>query len=537
MNEQEIEQFIKNMPNEVAARMKFGLTSEAPAVDADGFPVGGGSLGRESTLSREGLQDECWKKFQDNPQINTAVRGLVGRLTGLGFETSSAVWPIQNAIEKTELDPRNRLWDLWPKFAGRALIEGELFLSLSIHRNGFVEVDFVDPKTITGNGDDDTGIIYHSRKPTFPLFYNIRVEDPEGRRKYGPVEQVPSINIARFPEMIADARTHSGWNREYQKAARDRGFFSPFKPIGGYRRFIVEWNKGMVTRRSTAYLRTTIKWINHYERLKEYEIDHKKACASHLFVTTCASLRDYKNFMAMSDKDKKLSGVGAPARPGQNRVLPPGFDIKAINPNLPSMTGQDTDILDMVSSGLNEPQDVMTGRASGTFASAKAQKGPYSDRTSDEIAYFERWLRNEFWSAVFFLKAAAGKMDRWFPGEIPVGFQTNADGEQEIITEKAWVEPERLIDINFPVSENTDLEGMARALFGVKHASLAEGLGIPRGVLAKKIGYANYKRMRMLKAMEDKQYPKLALSIDQEAVQETLEAEPSKKILAEQAQQ
>ena len=59
----------------------------------------------------------------------------------------------------------------------RAIIEGELHLTLSVHKSGFVEVDFVDPALIDGGVENEHGIIFHSRKQTLPLFYLLKDED------------------------------------------------------------------------------------------------------------------------------------------------------------------------------------------------------------------------------------------------------------------------------------------------------------------------------------------------------------------------
>ena len=72
----------------------------------------------------DALQLECWNKFHRNPQINTSVRGLQGRLTGRGFETTSEIRKVQEVIEEIELDPRNRLYNFWPKYVGRSNVEG-----------------------------------------------------------------------------------------------------------------------------------------------------------------------------------------------------------------------------------------------------------------------------------------------------------------------------------------------------------------------------------------------------------------------------
>ena len=123
------------------------LEDSQASEDYDGFIGTGIGL-------RNKLQEACWEKFNKNPQVSTAVRGHVGRLTGMGFEASSEVPKIQDIIDEVEFDPRNRLYTHWPKFVGRSIIEGELYLCLTLHNDGFVEVDFIDPGDIQGGGED-----------------------------------------------------------------------------------------------------------------------------------------------------------------------------------------------------------------------------------------------------------------------------------------------------------------------------------------------------------------------------------------------
>ena len=112
--------------------------SENPEKDADGFfTVGVDTV--DTPEMREKLQRVCWNKFNQNPFVGTAVRGQVGRLTGLGFDISSEIAEIQEAVQETELDPRNRLYSYWTKYVGRSIIEGELFLLLTVHDNSFIE--------------------------------------------------------------------------------------------------------------------------------------------------------------------------------------------------------------------------------------------------------------------------------------------------------------------------------------------------------------------------------------------------------------
>jgi hypothetical protein len=96
--------------------------------DADVNPTTSVAANSTSSYTRKKLQDECWQKAQDSPYLNTSIRGLQGRLTGYGFETTSDIYEIQEAIDETENDLRNRLYTYWAKFVVRSEIEGELFL-------------------------------------------------------------------------------------------------------------------------------------------------------------------------------------------------------------------------------------------------------------------------------------------------------------------------------------------------------------------------------------------------------------------------
>lgn len=494
--------------------------------DADGYFLSESSdkLVPEDTAA---MQQECWKKFHDNPQLNTAVRGLVGRLTGNGFKVSSPVPDIQDCIDEIEYDHRNCLWKNYTKYVGRHIIEGELFLSLTLHKDGFVEVDFIDPACIpTGKGHDGTGIVYHPSKTSMPLFYYVQKHTIETNKTPDPkaTRLIPSINIARFPELLKELKKYPEY-AIYIKEAQDSSDYG-FKRIGGFSRFIVEWNSGFMTRRSSGHLRTTLKWMNYYEQMKRLEMDHKKSLAAYAWAFEYSDRRLYDAHVSLEKAGEKTI-ASIPIKPGQRVALPPGIALSVKAPQLPSNSGQDTDILDMVSSGLNEPQDITTGVSSGTFASVKASRGPMSDRISDEIAYFRRWLIFDFWSAIFFLKSSIGKFPKLFGMEKGVAH----DKDKEILTRTIQRPAEFFVKVSFPVSENIDYAGRVSAGLGVKHASLVEGLGLPKSFVAELVGVADYESAILEKALEDRKYPKLALTADQEAVQEALGAEPSSDTL------
>jgi hypothetical protein len=472
---------------------QYGATTTV-TTDEDGFSTSTKLSKENPDLYREQLQQVCWDKFNKNPHVNTAIRGQIGRLTGFGFEISSEVQQIQEVIEETEFDWRNRLYLFWPKFVGRAIIEGELFLCLTVHPDSFVEVDFIDPVFIQ-SGQTAGGIINHPTKTTLPLIYCIK--DAQGTEF-----QIPSIFTAKYPDLEA-------------MAIKDPGYSADSRTKGGSNRFIVSWDRSLLTKRGTSYLQTVIEWLNYYEVLKKYEIDHKKSSGSYLWTITMEDPKSFRLWLSLSESEKRETGIMAKKEPGGTLVLPPGMKLTAVNPTLPKISEGDTDILHMITSGLNEPEDVSTGQSKGTFASVKASRGPMSDRISDEVSYFEKFLKYDFYAAIFFLKQKFGKFPEFFKVRKAVDFKN-----EKPIFENVKKKPEFLLDISFPVSEVIDAESRARAYLGVKHGSTFDTLGIPNAEIAKKLGFGNYKKMRLEQATEEDTYPELIPTLDAESVQE-----------------
>ena len=302
-----------------------------------------------------------------------------------------------------------------------------------------------------------------------------------------------------------------------------------FKKMGGFYRFIVSWDMSLITKRNIGHIRTVLEWVQYWEDIKKYELDHKKSAGAYVWVVNFTDVKSWIQWLKMSDADRRKTGIAAKKTPGGTMVLGPNMEMKASNPNLPNISDSDTDIMHMVTSGLNEPEDVMTGQSTGTFASVKESRGPMSDRTSDEIAYFERFLRYDFWANVFFLKSQISSFPALFAVEEAVAFKpAKGDGESEPIFKKVKKPPETLIDINFPTSEINDMEGRARSLFGTKHADLSDTAGIPKSELVRKLGYSNYPRMRLQYETEKRKYPELPLTLDAESIQEREQAEPAR---------
>jgi hypothetical protein len=498
-------QFVSGVP------WQYGGSGTSEQRDSDGFSISGSGVAPGLKLTRKSLSSKIWDKFHNNPQVNTSMRGLVGRICGNGFATISDIKEIDETILEIETDYRNRLYDYWPKYFTRAFLSGELFLCFTVHPDGFIEIDFVDPDAI--DGDFKEGILFHPKKTRMPLIYSLNYTDNNGTTVQ---EHIPSIYLARYPELINVARKQRGFSEDKLKGSRADGRLKAFKNVGGFNQFIVSWDMGLMTNRSTSHLQTVLQWLNLWENLKLYEVDHKKASGAYVWVVKFTNVKSWIQWMNLTDAQRATTGIAAPKSPGGTLVLGPDMEIKSEQPQLPKISDSDTDIMQNITSGLNEAEDVTSGQSKGTFASVQASRGPMSDRISDEMAYAERFLRYDFWGNIFFLKNAVGK----FPKTFKVKEVTHFDDKKESVLEEVTKKPEQLLDVIFPVSAIENPEGQATAYLGSKHGSLNDTAGIPNEVLMKKMGIRGYRRMRLQKATEDELYPPTIMNVDQESLQE-----------------
>lgn len=515
LSEYQISKMIEEMPDEVMSRLQFTLpfNGTGSARDEDGFAVRIGGDKDYNGWDFAALQNECWVKFNSNPQINSSIRDYMGRVTGQGFEQTCPILEIDEVMHETIYDRRNRLFCNMSKWVARRGVEGELFLVLTVHDSGFIEVDFRDPATLTGVGQDNCGILFHPTKPQMPLVYQFVTNTYTNRTVK---EQIPSINVAYFPEeLVPLMKKLRGYQDGLTKAHKKMG--GNFDKIGGFFRFVVQWDTAFLTKRNLSWLRSIIEWCNYYEMLKKYEIDHKRSSGSYLWVIEIESPHAFRSWLGLSEAEREKTGIMAKPTPGGKIVLPPGMKMTVQNPNLPKISESDTDIMHMITAGLNMPEDMITGQAKGTKSSIGASRPPQADRISDEIAYFDRFLKFDFWSSIFFLRNA---MDPSFKLKYPTSVVTGFTGEGESmkpVVKTRLLSAEHLIEIAYPVSEISDMSGRVSALCGVKHGSLNATLGIPNEAVAKKLGFGNYHTLRLRAAAEESMYPKLQPEVDQAA--------------------
>lgn len=536
---------LEQIPDHVLQKIQFAMPWQDPSpkdisdtkskvFDEDGFPVIGGKHGYGNLPE---LQIICWEKFNKNPQISLHVRDVMGGLCGQGFGITSEIDEIQETIDDLFEDPRNNLWINMPKYVARAEVEGELFQVLTCHEDGFVEIDFLDPSVLKG-GDDGTGIIFHPTKTNFPLGYLFQTTIDNQTSTVC----VPSINVAYFPSLKKELLA------SLKNFAADISFSETndkkFKSLGGFYRFIISWDKGFFTPRNVSHIRTTIEWLNYYEELKKYEIDHKKSAGSYLWVASFEDLKSFRLWLSLDAKERQATGLMQKKAPGGTIMTPPGVKFQCVNPQLQKISEQDTDILQMVTSGLGKTEDTMTGSVRGAQSGIQASRGPIVDRLNNEIEYFRRYLQYTFFRSIFYLRQELGVLKKKIRVLTVIGYD-EVDKEVEVPTADGGVKkvkkkvkepkkkykmksPYQLLEFNFPTSEVGDLQGRARALLGVKHGSLSESLGIPREEIAKKLGFGNYKKLRLRHSEENLKYPELLTTVEQESIQESTEGEKRK---------
>jgi len=170
---------------------------------------------------------------------------------------------------------------------------------------------------------------------------------------------------------------------------------------------------------------------------------------------------------------------------------------------------------------LNEPEDVLQGHSRSTYAGIKAGRGPMSDRTADEIAYFERFLKYDLWDNIFYLRSKL--TDFKYYHKVREAYMFSKDGEPQFRNRRR--KACQLVDICFPTSELVDYEARAKGLMGTKHGPVTEVLGIPYREVAKRMGFANYGKSRLEFATEKEKYPELIYTLDAESLQEQAEGE------------
>jgi hypothetical protein len=512
---------LEKLDDEQLQNYTFSLISNPQRPDIDPVTLPDYSTGYGLDSNFQELQKELLQKYFNNPQISSTTRDYIGRMTGHGFSVYSDVQEVDEKLKWIFNDYRNRLHTMLPKFAGRAFVQGELFLVLTIHSDGFVEVDMMSPETLDRVGYSGSGKILHPQKPAMPLAYQFEFEDNNGsgmNRK----EIIPSIFVARYPELDAVLKDTTEYKSSVAvKPEKTTGKFKELK----YNKFVVEWDKGLLTSRNISHIASVLTYINYHEALKRLGIDFKKSVSTYVWAVEIDDPKAFRQWLSLSDEEKAATGIMARKEAGSTIILPPSMKLKAMNPQLPKLSGDDQDVLLQVMSGLNVSDDSLMGTSGRNKSGLSETHGTQSDRTSDEIASFERFLRWDLFGNILYL---ISKVDKSFKYEYKLKKVVDFKNKKPVKRFVAYTAPE-LVEFTFPTSQNQAFGDRVSGYLGVKHGDLSSSLGIPKSVIAKELGLSSYEELRKQAAEEEDKYPELVPYEDQESVQEKNEAEPARK--------
>ena len=440
----------------------------------------------ESGFDRKRINSEAWKKFNENPFVRRSINDVVGRVTGEEFGFFSRVRDIQEWMNTIIYDVRNELYKAWDGYVARKLVETELFLALTIDEtDGFVEVDVVEPGLIDGTTDFCTGgIVTHPTKTTLPIYYNVKLTDTNG---YNKDVLIPSIYTAYLPnieESVAGKLNGLGTPPKASKEvkAKTKGKLK-------YRTYIVSWHHGIrEIIRTVSDLRTIFEPLEDYKEAKKWRFEYMKALCSYFIFYEFEDVKSWLRWLALTDEQKRSTGLGQPLRPADKLFLPPGVKGTIQNPQIPSLSGQDEDLLKMISSGMRQPYDMLSGDLKGpTYASVKGSRNPYLDYISDLRNTAEQFFVHDFWKAVFYIKACFDKSYSQYKIKEVVGFKNKKE-----VSETVTYKPEQLIDAVFPQSSSVDVQSVANAMLGSKRGSLSYHLGISKEMIANRLGINNF---------------------------------------------
>lgn len=475
------------------------------------FLTSGGLATRDDADWAE-LHSEVWRQYVESPFVGTSVRDTVGFLTGQGFSVTSGEEDVDDIIYETDHHFANKLYRRHKTYATQRTVSGELHLILTVNlraRNGkgLVEVDWADPKEITG-------IRFHPTKTRMPLLFRIGDGDK--------AELLPTIDIIHGGAGLLRASQHEdcpvygACDFDRIRLNKNRSNDPKLAPFKGYKRFVVEWEGSSLTMRELGTLRSVIVWSNFYTLLKLIEIDHKRAMSSFVWNLHFEDKDAFDAYWALDPERRAQMGLEKPKKTGATVISPPGSTMKAISPQLPSLSGQDTDIKEAMVGGLNQPSDAVTGTSDGTYASVKASRGPWGARMQDVQEEYRKFLVHDLYGNILTIHRMIFKLKKTHTGKKVVGF----DSDRKPILKTRALRMDDLVLVDLPLFDAGDFEKLVKAWLGTKHPGAANALGISNAYVAARMGIQNYGKQRRAFETEQEMYPPLKKEADQEATQE-----------------
>jgi hypothetical protein len=482
----------------------------AVGVDVDGAPVEVDDIltailhkatGGDDSITA--LRDACWKSYEASPFVQTAVGDFVDAIIGDGFKVSSNRPMLRNLVDTHTTDFRNKLYLRYKQFLTHYRIGGQGYFSMTIHPptgERLVEVDHLAPDSIEE-------IFFHPAKTHMPLWYKVKTES-------GETIYILSINVAYSAKILDHPSIQIPKDTSGDEIVFDGYSGDPvFASVRNCTRFIVDWEGETIEKWPKSRLRSIIVWNNLYTMMKLIEIDHKRALASFAWIIQPEDEEALTRLASLTDEQKKATGLWGAKSPGSTLVGIPGCTIKAESPKLPPISGADSDILEMVVAGLNQPSDIVTGTANGTFASVNSTRAPMVERIRHSQSWFEGLLRYEFWKPIIFLHNVVFRFPLTFSERRVIDFEDKKP-KWGRVSSPAWEH----LNFSFPINENANFSEAVRDAAGSKHVGMTESLGLSRKFAVRRLGCGNYHGERLEAETERELYPDLAIPTDQEAL-------------------
>jgi hypothetical protein len=466
---------------------------------------------QEDSYSRTKINSEAWKKYILDPYVSRSMNDLVGRVCGEDFGFWSKEYQIQTWLDEIIYDVRNELYGAWDGHVIRKLVENELFLTFTVDStNGFVEIDVVEPGLIEGddNINMEGGFIFHPRKRTLPVYYRVKNVVNSNVQNY---LVIPSIYCAYLPGLEKDILKSKATGIEWDTLQVDPAVEAATGGKLKYKTYMVSWRTGVrEIRRAVSNLRTVFEPLEDYKEAKKWRFEYMKALCTYFIFYSFEDVKSWLRWAALSDEQKRATGLAQRLNPADRLFLPPGVEAKIQNPQIPSLSGQDEDLLKMISSGIRQPYDMLSGDLKGpTYASIKGSRTPYMDYISDLREMVRRFYRYDFWKGIFFIKSKFDSKFEYFSYKEVVGFKEGKEDKKYVT-----YHPEDLVEMTFPQSSNEDIAANANALLGSKRGSVSYHLGIAKEDISRKLGFNNFHRSLLKSATERLQYPEEVLPDD-----------------------
>ncbi len=489
----------------------------ATYVDTVDYTVTPEDTEKPSEQSWRDIQKLCYSKYRNFGPLRAAIDAKADFAAGHGFSVYSTELTINEFLKDLFFSRRNRLYFQCPGWIVRMQAEGELFLLLAFDDEGTATIRVMEPSKI--GESDDTGLLTNPDDVTHTLFYVY--EGKNGR------ELIPDISIMyNSTEYLKIARGIDGYNEEETKNSRS----ARHRNIGGFRRFIIHWKNLtgiMEYKRDTSYFMAVLEAINLYWNAIKWELDHKKAQTAYTIAVTFEDspqgLRAWFAWKNMSDEDKDKTGLTKPLTPGSKVVLPPGMSIDIKSPQLPRISGENQDLLNISGAGAKTPYDLWQGQSAGaTYASLRASRPPFILDIENLQHKFEMFMRYEVLRACIFAKvqmggrftALSGKDYKLEGSYKEQWVEDVVDGEPKVV--EIDVEPVEKIKFTFPqIKLLDDPDQLANGLFGSKHAGVY-GAGVSAETAVKRFGIQDYEREKRKQMIERMRYGELMPGADAE---------------------